>query len=124
MVFRKMGPTRFQPSHLYVYINSPTSAIAGRLPITQLDILPIDDAIKIADAGMLTEEELRAYATPAYAKPYSALVVYRVGRFQPAASPITKQLLASNFGFWPSPSFIPLSKAGKNTLDRLGKFDE
>jgi predicted transcriptional regulator len=122
VVFRKTGPTRFLPTYMYIYLNAPISAIIGGFPITRIENLSVEDAVKAASAGGLTENEIRAYAATAFGKSYSVLVAYYVGRLQLATSPITQQYLKSKYGFWPSPSFIPLSMTGKATLDRLGDF--
>jgi predicted transcriptional regulator len=123
-IFRKAGPRKFTPDWLYAYLNAPVSAIVARIPVTDYRSVSIDDALRLANEGMISEEELRDYAAPRYAKPYSSLVVYRVGAIEMAASPVTMQLLSSEYGFFASPNFIQLSESGVAILNRLAGFGE
>lgn len=122
VVFRKTGPRSFTPESLYVYLNAPVSAIIGRLPVSEYLSMSLDDAIELADQGMISEAELRDYAKQPYGKHYSRLVVYRVGRIEVAEAPVTMKLLQSDYGFFASPNFIQLSTSGAQILDGLAGF--
>lgn len=124
VVFRKDGPRRFNPDWLYAYLTAPVSAITAKMPVTSYRKMALDEAVKLAPEGLLTEEGLRAYASAPYSASYSELVVFRIGEIQAASSPVTMRQLQTEFSFWPSPTYIPLSEAGKATLDRLAKFGE
>jgi predicted transcriptional regulator len=117
VVFRKTGLRAFQPACLYAYLSAPTSAIVAKMSVTSYEYLDVEEAIQLAGKGQISIEELRAYATN-----YSKLLVYRIGKVYMAKHPATFQKLSSEYDFWPSSTFIPLSKTGATTLDRICSF--
>jgi len=117
VVFRKMGPKSFCPDVMYAYLTRPVSAIVAKIQVPRYEVLPIGEAAALAPQGLLTEHELRDYGTT-----YSELVVFWIEDIRMASAPITMKKLVADFDFWPSSSFIPLSKSGQHTLDSLGHF--
>jgi len=117
VVFRKAGPTRVTPELMYVYFSAPISAIVARLPIVSYEILPLAKAIMLTEDGQISREELVSYA-----RDRQELVVMHVGQVAVASNPITRIHMSSAYNFWPSSTFIPLSGAGKRTLDAYGRF--
>ncbi len=117
VVFRKMGPIKFVPDLLYAYLTAPVSAIIARAEVTKYEHLPIEDALLLSRQGLLTKDEVRSYGLH-----YSHLFVFHLGQISISQSPVTMQHLVSNYDFWPSSTFIPLSGAGKETIDRLAGF--
>ena len=122
VVFRKKGPTRFVPDWIYAYLTTPISAITVRAPVLSYQYLPLSQALSLAKQGGIAEDELQSYADQPFSPRYLELLVYSIGEIEVAKSPVTMQVLATKYGFWPSPSFIPLSTIGKATIDRLARF--
>jgi predicted transcriptional regulator len=117
VVFRKMGPKAFVPDLMYAYVASPDSAIVARMPITSYAAMPLKDAVQLADQGAISAEELIQYAHT-----WQELIVMHVGAVAVAKAPITYDYLAKEYNYWPSSTFIPLSRTGKTVLDKLGQF--
>lgn len=116
-IFRKMGPHRFTPTHLYAYLAKPVSAIVARMPVTSFGPITLSEAEELATKAMLTLAELRAYAGKK-----SELVVYHVGPIFVARTPIEFGTLQRAYQYWPSSNYIPLSTHGSEVLDTLGGF--
>ena len=117
VVFRKKGPTWFSPTHLYAYMSKPVKGIVARMPVAKYEFVPIESALEVASRGKIGKEELRAYAAD-----YVNLLLIGIGPVAPAKSLISFELLAREYDFWPSSTFMPLSKSGMDVLDRLGDF--
>ena len=117
VVFRKNGPRQFTPTMMYAYVAGPTSAIVAKMAITSYTTMSINEAVKLASSGAITEAELRDYA-----ESYSQLVVMPVDLPRIARSPITYKFLSAEYNYWPSSTFIPLSQHGVQILDKLGEF--
>ena len=117
IVFRKTGPRAFRPELMYAYVSGPISAIVARMSITSYDYLPLNDALSIADDGRISVADLRSYADQ-----YSNLLVIGIGPVEEAPTPISYHTLSTEYGFFPSSTFIPLSQMGVDTLNRLGDF--
>jgi predicted transcriptional regulator len=116
-IFRKMGPHRFVPTHIYAYLAKPTSAIVAKMPVTSFGPITLSQAEAIASSAMLTPSELRAYADKR-----TELVIYHVGPISVARTPIAFEVLKQTYQFWPSSNYIPLSPQGSEVLDDLGSF--
>ncbi len=124
VVFRKKGPTRYVPTAMYMYVSAPVSAIVARASVESYRSASIEEALAYVSEGGISEEELRDYAAQPYSKRYDELLVYGLGQIQLAGSPIGLTTLMSEYDFWPSPSYIPLSVDGKKTLDDIGHFED
>ena len=79
--------------------------------------MSVDEATKLASAGLLTPEELRKYA-----ERWSQLVVYHIGTAYTARHPITYSVLRERFDYYISSTFTPLSGHGTKVFDELGGF--
>jgi hypothetical protein len=121
VVFRKHRPARMEPRWMYAYCSKPVSAIVARMPVISVLELPLDEAVKMCDRSMHTEDQIRKYAKSTF-RDYMSLVVYEIGIVEYAKSPIPLRLLVADFDYWPSSTFIPLSVEGKRILDKLGSF--
>ena len=119
VVFRKQGPPGPPPKIIYAYISAPTSAIVCRIAVHKHENVSLNQAIRLADQGSITVEELKKYAGNR-----ASLVVTHIDRPQIARKPIACEFLSKNYNFWPSSTYIPLSGTGVKVLDRLGDFSE
>lgn len=117
VVFRKVLPTKFAPEWMYAYISQPASGIVAKIQVLDCVRYDFEKAITFAEAGLHTEDELREYAEGC-----EYLDVMRLGDVLIARKVLTRAMLTDEFEFWPSPSFIPLSRSGSQTLDKIGKF--
>ena len=117
VVFRKQGPADFTPKLIYAYVSAPTSAIVCRVSIVAYDEMPVDKAVTLADRGCIDVSELKSYAGM-----NGKLIVMELGAILVAKSPITCEYLSQHYNYWPSSTFIPLSKSGVAILDKLGEF--
>jgi predicted transcriptional regulator len=117
IVFRKQGPSDFIPKLIYAYVSAPRSAIVCRMQIVAYDEMPIAKAVTFADRGCIDVPELKSYAGID-----GKLIVMKLGVILAAKSPITFEYLSRNYNYWPSSTFIPLSKSGVAILDDLGEF--
>jgi len=111
-VFRKRGPTLFEPKWIYVYAGSPTSALVGRFPVLSTVKMTIPDCLALANFGAIEKSELKNYAAN-----YSELFVFMVCKYEPFLKPYTRQRLLLEFGFTPPQSFTVLSTEGKKVVD-------
>jgi predicted transcriptional regulator len=118
VIFRKMGPTWFEPTTIYAYLSQPISAIVAKMPVLRYEFLPADEALALADKGKISKEELRAYTSD-----YSKLLTIKIGAVSKASPQITRTYLTNEFDYWPSSTFTSLSKEGMASLDSLGNFD-
>ncbi len=116
-IFRKMGPHRFVPTHIYAYLAKPVSAIVAKMPVTSLGTITLPQAEEIASTAMLTPSEIRAYADKK-----TELVIYHVGPISVARTPLTFESLKQTYQFWPSSNYIPLSPRGSEVVDDLCSF--
>jgi predicted transcriptional regulator len=121
VVFRKMHPFRLQIRWMYAYVAMPVGAVVAKAPVVSVEKLSINEAVKLADLSLHSESEIRQYATAAHMH-FKELVVYRLGKIKYAKKPVTYYRLRDDFDFFPSPTFIPLSKGGTKTLDKLAGF--
>lgn len=110
--FRKRGPKTFTPTHVFVYIASPSSKLIGRVEVESFSFMKLDKAAKLAADGGLTETELRYYASS-----YSELAVFQFKRFEQADVPLTFEELSTAYNFFPPQSFVRLSESGKRQLE-------
>lgn len=117
VVFRKMGPSMFTPSLVYAYVSAPSSAVVAKFSVISWERQPLKQALQQSVRGMLSEAYLRQYA-----QGYNELLVIRPGPIQVARTPVTLKLLSTEYEFWPSSTFMPLSGKGVATLDRLADF--
>lgn len=117
IVFRKMGPKRFEPSIMYAYMAKPISAIVARINLARIYSIDVGDAAALADRAGLSEMELKDYAAE-----YSQLLVYEIAQIHMASQVIAFDTLRDKFNFWPSSNYIPLSTEGIDTFDKLGDF--
>ena len=119
-VFRKKTLTLKWDRELwmYPYLTSPVAAITCRLPIEHAELLSIREALKFADAGCISVEELEKYAGNS-----AELFVLRLGNVQVAKTPVNSKLLNEQHGFWPTPNFIRLSDHGADVIDQLAQFN-
>ena len=116
VVFRKRGPKTVSPECIFVYIGSPKSSLIGRFQVETFSFLPLENAVKLATSGGLTEADLRAYAGD-----YRDLAVFKVKAFEPASTPLSLSQLSSDYGFYPPQSFLRLSEQGRMVLnDAIG----
>jgi len=122
VVFRKQAPRGFRPDWLYAYAAKPISAVIAKMSVHSLERLPIEEAVDLAEDGLLTEAELREYAAPPFAATWSELFVYRVGHIQVAVTPVTLAAMRDAWNYWPSPSFTPLSDEAKEMIDERANF--
>jgi len=83
----------------------------------------VKDALRLVKGGLLTEDELRAYASTPFAPVYSELVVYIVSKIQVARSPISMLTMRERWGYWPSATYTPLADDAKTIVDELGCFE-
>lgn len=118
VVFRKQGPNDFKPQLIYAYVASPISAIVCRAQITTYQQFPIAQAVEFASRGCIDVEELLRYSGS-----NSKIITMELGQVFVAASPISCKILSSRYNYWPSSTFIPLSKYGVSVLDELGDFE-
>lgn len=118
VVFRKKGPESFSPDLIYAYFASPVHAVAAKLSVADYQQVPVANAIRLAEKGLMTEESLGAYAAR-----HSHLKVFHVNGLLLARKPISLDLMVTNFHFWPSSNYVPLSKAGASALDTLASFE-
>ena len=116
-VFRKRGPKSTSPKWVYVYAGTPIKAIVGRLPVTQLRQITIEESLALADEGAIDRKELQEYAGE-----YSTMFVFSVGKFEPAYKLVPVSKLKVDYGFSPPQSFLILSEKGKIALDALCGF--
>ena len=117
VVFRKLGPRDFVPRLLYAYVSAPISAIIARAPIEAYHDLPLTEALRLSDRGAIEKEELRQYAAG-----WLRLIVMELGQISVASTPLSCKSLSAKYNYWPSSTFIPLSRTGVQTLDQLGQF--
>jgi predicted transcriptional regulator len=117
VVFRKQGPSNFTPRLIYAYVSAPTSAIVCRMPVIAYSTMPVAKALEFADRGCIEVDELKSYAGAS-----NSLIVMELGAILVARSPITCEYLSQHYNYWPSSTFIPLSKSGVAILDELGEF--
>jgi hypothetical protein len=117
IVFRKQGPSGFTPKLIYAYVTAPTSAILCCAPIVAYDEMPVAKAVTLADRGCIDVSELKTYSGV-----NGKLIVMELGAILVAKSPITYEFLSKHYNYWPSSTFIPLSKSGVAILDELGGF--
>jgi predicted transcriptional regulator len=114
-VIRKRGPKKVKPECIYVYLNSPISAVVARLPIREFEWRNNVDA-QLCQKTTLNLKEIRAYTGG------ERFAVYYVGKPELAQPKVPLNELASKLGFVPPQSFFILSNSGKEQLDSLGKF--
>ena len=115
--FRKTGPRNISPECMYLYITSPIKAITAKVSVVRFGEMEVDKATEMASKSLLTPDEIRQYAGH-----QDHLYFYEFIAFKAAVQPITFQRLASEYGYFPSSNFFPLSQTGRETLDRLGEF--
>ena len=116
-IFRKKGPAAALPKWVYLYFDAPTSAIMGRMPVLDLQWMPLHEALKAAADGAMTKDELRAYAGGV-----ERLAVISVGPVQRTRKPIYLAYLKSTYDFEPPEHFLLLSKDGQAGIDKLAGF--
>lgn len=114
VVFRKRGPMHFIPDSIYIYVTNPVGAVIGRATINQYERLPVYQALKLADKGLITREELGFYAGV-----YGKLAVYKIGNIAISNPFVKRDTLKEQFDFFPPQSFMILSKEGRDRLDQL-----
>ena len=117
-VFRKRGPTKLTPTMIYVYAARPISAIVARMPVLEYQYVDTEVALKMANKGAISREELASYANR-----WDQLLIYTIGKVEFASEPVSRTTLSSDYGFAPSQTYIPLSHDGKSILDHLAGFD-
>ena len=106
---------------MYAYLTRPVSGIVAKIPVLSVERMRVDEAVKLAEQSMHTEQEIRDYCGSMGCL-FRELFVYRIGKVQYGERKIKLRNLVDTFDFWPSSTFIPLSHEGCKTLDELGGF--
>jgi predicted transcriptional regulator len=114
-IIRKRGPKKIKPECIYVYVNSPVSALVARLPIRKFEWRNSANA-RLCQETALKPEEITAYAGG------EQFAVFYVGQPELAQPRVPLRELASKLGFVPPQSFFVVSSSGKEQLDALGNF--
>lgn len=117
--FRKSGPNNVAPEIAYAYLASPLKAITARFTVVRFGTIPVKEAVRMSTGALLAPEEIRQYA-----KDRESLYFYQFSECRVATRQIAFQQLASEYGYFPSSNFFPLSERGRETLDRLGGFSQ
>ena len=114
-IVRKRGPKKIKPEWIYVYVNSPISALVAKMPIRRFEWRQGFDARLCKDAALPPDEMMSYTGAEKYA-------TFHVGKPRLASPRISLRELASKLHFTPPQSFFVVSVSGKQALDRLGNF--
>ena len=106
--FRLSGPRNMSPSIVYTYLATRIRAITARISVKRSGYVSVTEAVSLWRQTLLTADDLRKYAGTR-----KSLFLYEFGSIEMTDHPITYNLLSSEYGYFPSSNFFPLSQEGQ-----------
>ncbi|MDT3684028.1 MAG: hypothetical protein RO009_03165 [Pseudorhodoplanes sp.] len=118
-VIRKRVPKERSFDWLYFHVNSPISAICGRVRIDKITMITLQQAIRLAEQLNLPPDAIAQYVGHD-----GRVGCYHLGSFQIPSVALHRSTLTERVKYSPPQSFLILSKSAKEIIDAICGFDD
>ncbi len=116
-VIRKRVPTSATPAWLYFHLNSPKSALCARARIETIEVATRAEVHAMHDALALSQTEIDSYCAGR-----QEIGLYKISGIELAKPPASLASLKRELEYAPPQSFLFLSLAAKNLINKACGF--
>jgi predicted transcriptional regulator len=112
-IFRRKYPRSFVPRRGFIYVAAPFSQILGSFTVANIRPISFPESATIAGEGRISTSELRNYF-----EGYESIGCYTIELLNLFIEPISLVEIREMFTFFPPQSFVSLSSASSDWIDK------